>query len=167
MAVAGAIDMDQASDSVNTARKEVDSCESQIRTYQNKVSEFESFISKTEREVQDVDCKLQQTNANLQHLSKRREDLAVVQNKMRRAVTQLGVVAGVGNVADLQTRHLVLLEPVVKVMEEMTTALDRMTGKELLTTQGIRSLVWCMKRNQNKLKHLAVANQRAGSDDYY
>lgn len=167
VAVAGSIDMDEASASVNTARKEVASCESQITTGRNKVSEFESLISKAEREIQDADCKLNQANANLRDLSERREVLADVQNKMRTVVTRLGVLAGVGNVAELQTRHLVLLEPVINVMEEMTTALDRMTGNQLLNTQGIKILVCCMKTNQNKLKRLADSKQRAGYDDYY
>ncbi|XP_029694882.1 uncharacterized protein [Takifugu rubripes] len=165
VAIAGAIDMDQASDAVDTARREVDSCESQVTKYRNKVSEFQSLISKAEGEIQDVDHKIHQTDANLRDLSRRREVVADVQSKMRRVVNQLGVLSGVGNVAELQTRHLVLLEPVMKVMEEMTTALGRITGEELLNTEGIKSLLGRMKRNQEQLKCLVDAKQ--GEDDEY
>ncbi|XP_029694881.1 uncharacterized protein isoform X3 [Takifugu rubripes] len=166
VAIAGAIDMDQASDAVNTARREVDSCESQVTKYCNKVSEFQSLISKAEREIRHVDHKIHQTDANLRDLSGRREVVADVQSKMRRVVNQLGVLSGVGNVAELQTRHLVLLGPVMKVMEEMTTALGRITGEELLNTEGIRSLLGRMKRNQEQLKCLVDAKQGA-DDEYY
>lgn len=167
VAVAGAIDMDQASSAVDTAREQVDRYESQIRTNESNVSTFENLISKAERDIRDADCKLHQTNTTLQHLSGRREVLADVQNKMRTAVNRLGVLAGVGSVAELQTRHLVLLEPLVKVLEQMTTALDQMTGKELLTTRDIKRLVRCMKRNQKELKCLADANQKADYVLYY
>ncbi|TWW79817.1 hypothetical protein D4764_10G0008470 [Takifugu flavidus] len=153
-------------DTVDTARSEVDSCESQVTKYRNKVSEFQSLISKAEREIQDVDHKIHQTDANLRDLSGRREVVADVQSKMRRVVNQLGVLSGVGNVAELQTRHLVLLEPVMKVMEEMTTALGRITGEELLNTEGIKSLLGRMKRNQEQLKCLVDAKQGA-DDEYY
>ncbi|TWW79816.1 hypothetical protein D4764_10G0008460 [Takifugu flavidus] len=158
--------LDQASGAVDTARSEVDSYESLVTEFCNKVSEFQSLISKAEGEIQDVDHKIHQTDANLRDLSGRREVVADVQSKMRRVVNQLGVLSGVGNVAELQTRHLVLLEPVMKVMEEMTTALGRITGEELLNTEGIKSLLGRMKRNQEQLKCLVDAKQGA-DDEYY
>ncbi|TWW54479.1 hypothetical protein D4764_0277550 [Takifugu flavidus] len=138
LAIGGAIDMDQASGAVDTARSELNVKSKMLTT---------KFI-------------------NLRDLSGRREVVADVQNKMRRVVNQLGVLSGVGNVAELQTRHLVLLEPVMKVMEEMTTALGRITGEELLNTEGIKSLLGRMKRNQEQLKCLVDAKQGA-DDEYY
>ncbi|GLD65577.1 uncharacterized protein AKAME5_001703400 [Lates japonicus] len=77
MIVVGAIEMSEASDAVDRAKKEVENCES-----------------------------------------------------------QLGLLCGVGSAAELQTRHQILLEPVVKVMEEITTALGHITGEDLLHTEG-------------------------------
>lgn len=50
---------------------------------------------------------------------------------MRRVVNQLGLLCEVGTVAELQTRRLVPLEPVIKVVEEMAPALAHITGEEL------------------------------------
>ncbi|GLD71123.1 uncharacterized protein AKAME5_002244400 [Lates japonicus] len=43
--------------------------------------------------------------------------------------------ASAGSAAELQTRHQILLEPVVKVMEEITTALGHITGERICCTQ--------------------------------
>ena len=107
--------------------------------------------------------KIHETKAKLRGVSVKREVVADVQAKMRGAVHQLGLLCGVGSVAELQTRRLILLEPVMKVMEEMTTALGQITGDDLLHTEGIKSLMWDMKKNQDKLKQLADT----GLDDGY
>lgn len=162
LAIAGAVDLDPASDAVNNARQEVQKCESEVNSYSNKVSECETSIRKAKTDIQEANNKIHQMEANLRDLSEKRMVVADIQDKMRRAVHHLGVLCGVGNVAELQTRRQVLLEPVMNVMDEMTTALGRITGDELLHTEGITRLMWDMKENQRKLKQLAVKS----SEDY-
>ena len=87
--------------------------------------------------------KIHETKAKLRGVSVKREVVADVQTKMRRAVHQVGLLCGVGSVAELLTRRLILLEPVMKVMEEMTTALGQITGDDLLHTEGIKNLMCC------------------------
>ncbi|GLD68259.1 uncharacterized protein AKAME5_001957000 [Lates japonicus] len=137
MIAGGAIEMNQASDAVDRAKKEL------------------SVTSKrlTGRLIRPR-----------QALTVKREVVAD-QAKVRRAVHQLGLLCGVGSAAELQTRHQILLEPVVKVMEEMTTALGHITGDELLHTEGIKKLMLDLKTNQNKLKQLP--DTKKSSDDYY
>uniref|UniRef100_A0A3B4T4Q1 Myosin tail domain-containing protein n=1 Tax=Seriola dumerili TaxID=41447 RepID=A0A3B4T4Q1_SERDU len=119
----GWIPMNEASNAVRTAKREVESCESQVKSYSNKVSKYESEISQAKRDIQEADNKIHETDAKLLDMSVQRRVVADVQHKMRRAVHQLGKLCGVGSVAELQTRHQILLAPVIKVMEEMTTAL--------------------------------------------
>ncbi|XP_018517714.1 uncharacterized protein LOC108873868 [Lates calcarifer] len=165
MIVGGAIDMSQASDAVDRAKKEVENCESQVNSYSNKVSEYRSSIHQAERDIQETDRKIDEAKAKLQALTVKREVVADVQAKVRRAVRQLGLLCGVGSAAELQTRHQILLEPVVKVMEEMTAALGHITGEDLLHTEGIKKLMLDLKTNQNKLKQLP--DTKKSSDDYY
>ncbi|KAG7243820.1 hypothetical protein INR49_007231, partial [Caranx melampygus] len=106
MVVGGQIEMDQASAAVGKARRESD--------------------------ITAADIKIHATEARLRYMSVRREAVADIQDKLRRAVTQLGLLSGVGSVAELQTRRLILLEPVMKVLEEMTTVLGQIGGNELL-----------------------------------
>lgn len=158
--------MDEASDAVGIARREVDSYESYIRYYNNKVSEFQNNIYSSQQKVRDADHKLQQTQADLCALSARRVVVADVQSKIRRVVNQLGLLCGVSSVAELQTRRLVLLEPVMKVLGEMTPVLVRITGEEMLNTEGIKSLMGHMKNNYEKIKQLAAAKQNADYEYY-
>ena len=154
----GQTDMNRASDAVDGANKEVENCESQVSSYSDKVSECWSLIPKAVCDIQEVDCRIREMEAKRRGVSVKREVVANVQAKMRRTVHQLGLLCGVGSVAELQTRCQILLEPVMKVMEEMTTALGQITGDDLLHTEGIKSLMWDMKKNQNKLKQLADTN---------
>ncbi|XP_071339680.1 myosin-11-like isoform X2 [Trachinotus anak] len=162
----GQTDMDQASDAVDRAKQEVECCESQVSSYSHKVSEYNSSICRAQRDIQEVDNKIHETEAKLRNLSGKRWNVAALQDKMRRAVHQLGLLCGVGSVAELQTRHLILLSPVIKVIEEMTAALGHMTGDQLLHTEGIKSLMWDMRMNHDKLKELADT-KKSSDDDYY
>ncbi|XP_023273570.1 uncharacterized protein LOC111663570 [Seriola lalandi dorsalis] len=165
LAIIGESEMNEASDAVRTAKREVNSCESQVESYSDKVSKYESQISQAQRDIKETDNKIHETDAKLRDMSVQRQVVADFQNKMRRAVHQLGKLSGVGSVAELQTRHQILLAPVIRVMEEMTTALSQITGDELLHTQGIKTLIWDMKRNHNKLKELPGTSETL--NDYY
>ena len=162
MVIGGQIDMIEASEAAGTARREIENCESQVRSYSGKVSEYRNLIHKAVCDIQEVDCRIREMEAKRRGVSVKREVVADVQAKVRRTVHQLGLLCGVGSVAELQTRRLILLEPVMKVMEEMTTALGQITGDDLLHTEGIKSLMWDMRKNQNELKQLADTNNGDG-----
>ncbi|XP_071314759.1 myosin-7-like [Trachinotus anak] len=166
MAIVGEVEMDQASDAVDRAKQEIESCESQVRSYSNKVSDYKSLIHQAKHDIRKVDKKISQTQAKLWDMSVKRRDVADVQDKMRRAVHQLGLLYGRGRAAELHTRQMIQLGPVVKVMEEMTAALGNITGDELLHTEGIKSLMWDMRMNHNKLKELADT-KKSLDDGYY
>ncbi|XP_035486585.2 uncharacterized protein LOC118309066 isoform X1 [Scophthalmus maximus] len=142
MIVAGEHERSMASDAVDSANREIENCESQVSSYSQKVSEYNSSICQAQREIQEADNKIREVEATLRSVAVKREAVSNVQQKMRCAVHQLGKLCGVGNVAELQTKRLILFEPMVKVMEEMTTALSQIAGNELLHTEGINSLMW-------------------------
>ena len=131
------------------------------------MSEYRSVFCQGQCDIQEADNKIRETEAKLRGVSGKREVVADVQAKMRGAVHQLGLLCGVGSVAELQTRRLILLEPVMKVMEEMTTALGQITGDDLLHTEGIKSLMWDMRKNQYKLRQLADTRDTGLYNEYY
>ncbi|XP_050924582.1 uncharacterized protein LOC127140832 [Lates calcarifer] len=162
----GEREMSEASDAVDRAKKEVENCESQVSSYSDKVSEYRSYTYRAECDIQEADRKIDEAKAKQQALTVKREVVADVQAKMRRAVHQLGPLCGAGSAAELQTRHQILLEPVVKVMQEITTALGHITGEDLLHTEGIKRLMLDLKTNQDKLKQLADT-KKSSDDDFY
>ncbi|AWP16853.1 Hypothetical protein SMAX5B_000254 [Scophthalmus maximus] len=166
MIAAGETERNNASEAVDSANREIKNCESQVTSYSQKVSEYNSLICQAQREIQEADNKIREVEATLRSMSVKREAVSNVQQKMRCAVHQLGKLCGVGNVAELQTQRLILLEPVVKVMEEMTTALGQIDGNELLHTEGINSLMCDIKEKQNKLNQLVDTNKSIGEDSY-
>ncbi|XP_035488141.2 chromosome partition protein Smc [Scophthalmus maximus] len=166
MIAAGESERSMASDAVDSANREIENCESQVSSHSQKVSEYNSLICQAQREIQETDNKIREVEATLRSVAVKREAVSNVQQKIRCAVHQLGKLCGVGNVAELQTQRLILLEPVVKVMEEMTTALGQISGNELLHTEGINSLMWDIKEKQTKLNQLVDTNMSI-DDDYY
>ncbi|KAG7243793.1 hypothetical protein INR49_008260 [Caranx melampygus] len=155
----GQVDMDRASDAADTARQEVANCESQVKTYSDKVQHYNAKIDQAQRDITEADNKICETEAKLCDMSVKCGVVADIQYKMRQVVTHLELLSGVGSVAELQTRHLILLEPVMKLLEEMNTVLGQISGNELLHSEGILSLMEDMKRNHRNLKELADTNK--------
>lgn len=152
----GQTDINRASAAADKARTEVWNCESRVNYYSQQVSQSESMIRQTEHDIQQAASKINQLVARLQELSVKRQVVADIQAKTRATVRQLGTLNDVGSVAEVRTRHLIQLETMVKVMEEMTSALGRITGNQLLLTEGITSLIGEMKKNQMELKSKSI-----------
>ncbi|KAG7225312.1 hypothetical protein INR49_014609 [Caranx melampygus] len=155
----GQVDMDRASEAADTARQEVANCESQVNSYSNQVQHYNSLIGQAQCDITAADNKIHETDAKLRDMSVKRGVVADIQDKMRRAVTHLALLSGVGSVVELQTRRLILLEPVMKVLEQMTSILGQISGNELLHSEGILSLMEDMKMNHRNLKELADTNK--------
>nr|XP_043892878.1 uncharacterized protein LOC122776415 [Solea senegalensis] len=162
-----AAEWNEANDAVDRATEEVDRCKSQVDDYSDKVTEYSSRIDQAECDIDKADRQISETEDKLRSVSVKREFVADVQEKIRHAVHQLGQLCVVGSVAEVQTKCTIVLEPVIQVFEEMTTALSRITGDELLHTEGIHSLMCDMKINQRKLKQLVDSKRSLGYDDYY
>ncbi|KAG7243815.1 hypothetical protein INR49_007416 [Caranx melampygus] len=118
----GQSDMNRYSDAADTARREVAYSESQVNSYSNQVQHYNSLIGQAQRDITAADNKIRETEAKLRDMSVKRGVVADIQDKMRRAVTHLGLLSGVGSVAELQTRRLILLEPVMKLLEQVCRA---------------------------------------------
>ena len=138
-------DMREASEAADCASKKIPNCEQQVISYSDKVSECSNLIRKAERDIKETDNKIHEAKAKLQGVSVKRKVVADIQAKMMGAVCQLGTLCGVGNAAELQTRRLILLMTVMKVMGDMTSALGQITGDDLLHSEGITTLMLDMK----------------------
>lgn len=160
----GQTDLDSASWQVDRAKTEVERCESQLRFYSEQVSHYETLISQATMAIQNANSRIQEIGAKLKDLSIKRKTVADFQSKTRKAVQHLGLLCGVGSVAELQTRYLILLEALMKVMEEMTSALMQM-GDDLLQAEGMKNIMLEMNTNQRKLQ--ATLQKDDSHDKYY
>uniref|UniRef100_A0AAY4ET87 Uncharacterized protein n=1 Tax=Denticeps clupeoides TaxID=299321 RepID=A0AAY4ET87_9TELE len=113
-----------------------------------------------------AETRILELKVKLDSVSLKRGMVADIQAKVRKADHQVGVLCGVGSCVELQTRHLILLEPVMKVMEEMISALGRITGEDLLNGEGLTGLMSHMKMNHEKFKQLAAANPNLPMIDF-
>uniref|UniRef100_A0A3B3HBF2 Uncharacterized protein n=1 Tax=Oryzias latipes TaxID=8090 RepID=A0A3B3HBF2_ORYLA len=109
---------------------------------------FSLITSKRVDIARKANRRIRETRLKLQSVSVTRSTVADFQSKTRRAVHQLGLLCGVGSVAELQTRRLILLEPVLNVMEEMIVALGLVNRDDLLHSKNMERIMWDMRNNQ-------------------
>ncbi|RVE59455.1 hypothetical protein OJAV_G00188680 [Oryzias javanicus] len=159
----GQTDLNTAWEQINKARQEVEKCDSQVKVYRQNVSDCKESIAKAQAESQEVSSRISEIEAELQALSVERETVADVQSQTRKAVHHLGLLSGVANVAELQSRNQILMEAMMKVMNELMPVLTQIIESGLLAFEGLKSVMEDMNTNQRKLK----ANLSDGDESYY
>lgn len=164
MLIAGAVEMDQAVHAIRVAEEEVRKSEAEVKKYQCKVSEYESKISQTRRDISEKDDKLKQTHEEIQKVKKQIESVADFQEKVRSAVHLLGVLSGRASVAEHQTRRFILQEPVMKVMEDVMKATEKITGNKVLYNNDMPRLLDQLKENSQRLADICASEENGSKN---
>ncbi|XP_017337430.1 uncharacterized protein LOC108273005 [Ictalurus punctatus] len=157
MVTGGAVEINQSAHAIREAEDEVRKSDTEVKKYQCKVSEYESKISQTRRDISEKDDKLKQTHEEIQKVKKQIESVAEFQEKMRSAVHLLDVLSGRASVAEHQTRRFILQEPVMKVMEDVMKATEKITGNELLYNNDMPKLLNQLKENSQRLTDICAS----------
>ncbi|XP_008309775.1 uncharacterized protein LOC103379857 [Cynoglossus semilaevis] len=160
----GIHNMADASKAVDRADEVVRNSQSQIECYSIKVAEYQLQISQAQANIERVDkwINLDKLENKLRDTPTVRNLIANVQGQFRHAIVQLEQLCNVSSAAELQTRYSIVVEPLIDVMQNMTTALGQITRTDLLSSEGISYLMDKIQRNHNRL----VEQQRnvIGSD---
>lgn len=141
MVAIGETNLNSASVQMDQARKEVKRSESEVKLYSDRVSEYERKLSKARSDIKVADRKICDIVVKLKSMSAKREAVADFQGDLREAVDQLTKVCGVGSVAELQSRHLIVVDTMMTVMDEMMAALKETAGNELLYREGLKDIM--------------------------
>ncbi|XP_072530497.1 uncharacterized protein [Salminus brasiliensis] len=149
MVIGGTIGLCKAFDAVKKAEEEERDSEKTVDRYKGKVSDYEWKISQNERNIRQNRDRKEQICTDIQKVKEQRAAVADLQVKVRRAVHLLSVLSGRANVVEGQTRRHIVLEPVMKVMEEVMKAAGEITGNQLLADEGIPRLVNTVREKHN------------------
>ncbi|KAL7826676.1 hypothetical protein AOLI_G00318850 [Acnodon oligacanthus] len=163
MMIGGGVKINQASHAIKAADEEVKRSESQVEMFESNVSENESKISRTEQKIRQTQDEMEQIHEEIQKVKKQRLAVAEFQSKVRRAVHVLSGLSGKARVAEIETRRLILQEPVTKVMEDLMKSAGEITGNQLLSAEGIPKLLSEIKENNRKLA--AICNSPSSDED--
>ncbi|KAL7883414.1 hypothetical protein SRHO_G00010720 [Serrasalmus rhombeus] len=134
MIAVGEAEIAQATEAIEVAEKEVRASKKEKKKYKRKVSDYKSEISKTERNIKQKHKKAGRIHEEIGKVNQQRDAIAEFQEKVRSAVRVLSQMSGTSRVAEIQTRRFVLQEPVMKVMEDLMKAADRITENWLCLT---------------------------------
>lgn len=152
MLIGGATELDQASHAVRVADEEVKQSDNEVKIYERKVSHYKSKITQTERDISQKNDKLKQTREEIQTVKKQIERLADFQTKARNAVHLLSVLSAKARV--IKSRRFILQEPVMKVMEDIMSVTNELTGNKLLYDKDMSRLFDQMKKNNQHLEDI-------------
>ncbi|XP_049331795.1 uncharacterized protein LOC111188826 [Astyanax mexicanus] len=149
MMVHGAAEHNQALEALKVAEEEMSNCADQVEKYRSKVSKYNSKISQTEREIKKKHDKIKQIHKKIPELKRERAVVAELQSNLRKAVHILSTLSGKANVVECQTRSFVLLEPVMKVMEDVIKSAGDIAESQFLSDKGILRLLDTMREKHN------------------
>ncbi|KAG9279200.1 hypothetical protein AMEX_G4710 [Astyanax mexicanus] len=161
LVIGGLKEMDEASDAIKEAKEEESESESKVDWYRNKVSFYKSKISKTEHNISQKHVKMQQIRTGIWNVKEQRPALADLQVKVRRAIHILSILSGRVSVVECQTRRFIILEPVMRVMEDVMKATEEITGRQLLFNGGISRLLDVMRENNRRLAAICYSSNDA------
>ncbi|XP_049329402.1 uncharacterized protein LOC125794042 [Astyanax mexicanus] len=149
MMVHGAAEHNQALEALKVAEEEMSNSADQVEKYRSKVSKYNSKISQTEREIKKKHDKIKQIHKKIPELKRERAVVAELQSNLRKAVHILSTLSGKANVVECQTRSFVLLEPVMKVMEDVMKSARDIAESQFLSDKGILRLLDTMREKHN------------------
>ncbi|XP_036422010.1 uncharacterized protein LOC118805367 [Colossoma macropomum] len=136
MIAVGEAEIAQATEAIKVAEKEVKASKKEKKKYKRKVSGYESKISKTERKIKQKHKKADRIHEEIEKVNQQRDAVAEFQEKVRSAVHVLSEMGGTSRVAEVQTRRFIIQGPVMKVMEDLVKAADKITGNWLCLTDS-------------------------------
>ncbi|XP_053539937.1 uncharacterized protein LOC128634051 [Ictalurus punctatus] len=164
MLIVGAVGQAHSANAIRVAEEEMRRSDAEVKKYQCEVSEYESKISQTRCDISEKDDKLKETHEEIQKVKKQIESVAEFQEKVRSAVHLLGVLSGRASVAEHQTCRFILQEPVMKVMEDVMKATEKITGNELLYNNDIPRFLDQLKENSQRLADICASEENSSKN---
>ncbi|RXM91977.1 TRPM8 channel-associated factor-like [Acipenser ruthenus] len=158
--------MNNAADVTRNAEAAVSQWTAEVNNYTIKVSRYRDLINGKQNEISNTRSHLQEIDCTLQQLSQKRTATAEVQKKLRDATHFLSTLAGRVQVAEVQTRSVLLFDPLITILEDISQHIDQLSGNEkyqLLYQQDIKPMIDRLKENNPKLK--AICN--TGDGQFY
>ncbi|XP_036433487.1 uncharacterized protein LOC118812519 [Colossoma macropomum] len=166
MITAAENDIENATFNVEQAEETVGKSESLVQHYSWKVSDYERKIDQTRNEISKTEDELRQIGWEIDEVLMQRKKIADFQEKMRNSVKVLGCLAGTCNVAEIQTRCFVLLEAMMKLLQDFVRLAEGLREDRLLRDEGIKALITNLQVNYIKLKAIAVPPDTSAIEDY-
>ncbi|XP_076866651.1 uncharacterized protein LOC143517751 isoform X1 [Brachyhypopomus gauderio] len=160
MLTAGAVEMSQASSDIREAEEEVRESESEVETYQSKVCDYMLTIVQLEFKIGQKLHEMEEIHKEIQQVKEQRQCVAEFQSKVRSVVQLLSDLSGKTRVVEVQTRRFIHQKPVMKMMDEVMKAAEKVTGNELLRIKGLAQLISTMRERRRRLEALCTSHSQ-------
>uniref|UniRef100_H2ZVE6 Uncharacterized protein n=1 Tax=Latimeria chalumnae TaxID=7897 RepID=H2ZVE6_LATCH len=105
--------LDEAQKTAREADQNVNDWRSRVSHYSNEATNFSNQVQNTKEKIDSNSKQLQEVEKELSHLSTLRMKIAEVQEKLQHCTTFLSSLAGKVQAADIQTKYLIMLDPII------------------------------------------------------
>ncbi|XP_059390881.1 uncharacterized protein LOC132124096 [Carassius carassius] len=163
----GASEIVKASNAISDAENELKKHESQVNEESMKVSDYQSKITTIQKETEETVKLLNTLEKEIKELEQHLYFTADIQETVRRAVTLLTVLSGRVTVLEKQTKSFILWEPVIKAMEDVMEAAEKVAKNQFLRSQGLQDFINTLRENVGEILALCNFTNNSELDSYY
>ena len=163
---AGIKDYDNASYAARQATNVVQSAERDVANFSSKVSQFTSNIDNMNSKIKNLYWEIEGVDRKISDIKQQRTVMADIQVKMRSCVTLLGSLAKSTNAAELETRHIIVLGSLMKILQHVFALSIKLLGASFYNDAELKGLIMTLQKNQHKLQALPNANKNDSLDDF-
>ncbi|KAK1790423.1 hypothetical protein P4O66_014322 [Electrophorus voltai] len=159
-------DINEANYKASEAAKLVQGFEWQVSKFSWKVSDCGRMIEDTRSEISRTEWELHQIAQNIDDILIQKKVFADFQAKIRNSLSYLGCLVGIANVAELQTRLFVLLQAMIKLLQNLIKLAETVREDRLLYDEGMKSLITNMQVQYIKLQAVTVPSDTAAIEEF-
>ncbi|XP_043916188.1 uncharacterized protein LOC122792479 [Protopterus annectens] len=145
------------------AEQRVNEIRGNIDHYRNEAHRFSSEINRVHYEIRSVLERSAEIESTLVRLNELKINMADIQKKMRLCAEFVGILSGRVTVVEVQTRKIIVLEPLLCNMEQIINHLFQIPSKEdnaYLNENEIKKVIENLKVSNKKIKQLTETDDR-------
>ncbi|XP_052398699.1 uncharacterized protein LOC127946275 [Carassius gibelio] len=163
----GTSEIVKASNAISDAENELKKHESQVNEKSMKVSDYQSKIAAIQKETEETVKLINTLEKENEELKQHLHFTADIQETVRRAVTLLTVLSGRVTVLEKQTKSFIIWEPVIKAMEDVMEAAEKVVKNQFLRSQGLQEFINTLRDNVREILALCNSTNNSELDSYY
>ncbi|XP_039609857.1 uncharacterized protein si:dkey-85k15.6 [Polypterus senegalus] len=153
-----------AEEAARIAQENVDSWKSAAAKHKANISDYKMKINLQKKDIDLISERLQEIACELKSLSQDRLEMGEVQKKLKDATSYLSTLAGKIQAAEMQTRIVILFDPLINILHDITQYLCNQKNLELFQSH-VEPMIKELKEENARLK--AICDSVSESIDFY
>uniref|UniRef100_H2ZVE5 Uncharacterized protein n=1 Tax=Latimeria chalumnae TaxID=7897 RepID=H2ZVE5_LATCH len=161
--------LDEAQKTAREADQNVNDWRSRVSHYSNEATNFSNQVQNTKEKIDSNSKQLQEVEKELSHLSTLRMKIAEVQEKLQHCTTFLSSLAGKVQAADIQTKYLIMLDPIIRVFEDIAKHVFQLSNNhhyQLLFETELKCMIDRLEITNGRTRAIGQGSQASDDEQF-